>query len=302
VSLAGLIVAQRAQHGIPHAVSCRALGVSQAWFYKWRHGDGSLRRARRAALAALIASLFAKHRGTYGSPRITADLKDLGWRVSVNTVAELMAEQHLVARKKRRRRGTTRADKSARKAPDALNRDFTPPAEPDVRWCGDLTEIPTDEGRFHLAAVLDLHARRCVGFAMDTHHDAKLARAALCMAIAVRGGSVAKVVFHTDQGGEYTGGLFAEACRRAEVTQSMGRTGSALDNAVAESFNSTLEFELLRGAHFATREQARRAVAAWIDEYNTVRRHSTDQMLSPVDYERTQARAAAEAHPGREAA
>ena len=93
------------------------------------------------------------------------------------------------------------------------------------------------------------------------------------------------VVFHTDQGGEYTGEVFAQACRRAGVTQSMGRTGSALDNAAAESFNSTVEFELLRDKHFVTREQARRVVAGWIDEYNTVRRHSTDQMLSPVDYE-----------------
>jgi len=302
VSLAGLIAAQRDTYGIPHAVACRALGVSQAWFYKWRHGDGSLRRKRRAALAALIAYLFGKHHGAYGSPRITADLADLGWRVSKNTVARLMAEQHLVARPKRRRRGLTNADESARKAPDALGRDFTPPPRPDVRWCGDLTEIPTDEGRLHLAAILDLHSRRCVGFAMDAHHDAALARAALCVATAVRGGSVAGVVFHTDQGGEYTGRLLADACRCAGVTQSMGRTGSALDNAVAESFNSTLEFELLRDQHFATREQARRAVAAWIDEYNTVRRHSTDRMLSPVDYERTQAQTHAQARDGRQAA
>jgi putative transposase len=100
---------------------------------------------------------------------------------------------------------------------------------------------------------------------------------------------VAGVVFHTDQGGEYTGELFAAACRGAGVTQSMGRTGSALDNAVAESFNSTLEFELLREHHFTSREQARRAVAAWIDEYNTIRRHSTNGLLSPIDYERVQA-------------
>ena len=147
--------------------------------------------------------------------------------------------------------------------------------------------------------MLDLHSRRCVGFAMDAHHDAELARAALCMAIAVRGGAVDGVIFHTDQGGEYTGALFAQACARAGITQSMGRTGSALDNAVAESFTSTLEFELLRGARFTTREQARHAVAAWIEEYNaawieeynTVRRHSTNQMLSPVDYERAQATA-----------
>jgi len=291
VSLAALVVAQRAEHGIPHAVSCRALGVSQAWFYKWRHGEVSLRRKRRAALAALVGYLFTRHHGTYGSPRITADLRELGWRVSANTVAALMAEQGLVARRKRHRRSTTRADRSARKAPDGLGRDFTPPERPDVRWCGDLTEIPTDEGRFYLAAILDLHSRRCVGFALDAHHDAELARAALCVAITVRGGSVAGVLFHTDQGGEYTGRLFADACARAGVTQSMGRTGSALDNAVAESFNSTVEFELLRRHHLSTREQARRAVAQWIEEYDTVRRHSTDHMLSPVDYERCQAAA-----------
>jgi transposase InsO family protein len=295
VSLASLVAAQRVEHGIPHAVSCRALGVSQAWFYKWRNGDMSLRRKRRAALAALIAYLFGKHRGSYGSPRITADLRDLGWRVSKNTVATLMAQRGLVARPRRKHRSLTRANKLARKAPDVLERNFSPPERPNTRWCGDLTEIPTDEGKFYLASVLDLHSRRCVGFAMDAHHDAELARAALCVAIAIRGGSVAGVVFHTDQGSEYTGQLFAQACQRAGVTQSMGRTGSALDNAVAEAFNSTLEFELLRQHHFATREQARRAVAAWLDEYNTVRRHSTNHMLSPVDYERAQA--GRQAHP-----
>lgn len=285
MSVAGFIAAQRAEHGIPHAVACRALGLSQAWFYKWRHGDHSLRRARRRALVELIAALFARHHGAYGSPRITADLKDLGWHVSENTVAALMAEQHLVARPQRKRRSLTRPDKSARKAPDALRRDFTPPGRPNVRWCGDLTEIPTDEGKFYLASVLDMHSRRCVGYALGAHHDAELATAALRVAVAVRGGSVTGVVFHTDQGGEYTGQVFTAACRRAGVTQSMGRTGSALDNAVAESFNSTVEFELLRYHHFTTREQARRAVAGWIDDYNTVRRHSTDHMLCPVDYE-----------------
>jgi putative transposase len=285
VSLAALIAAQRAEHGIPAAVSCRALGVSQAWFHKWRNGDRSPCRKRRAALVATIAYLFAKSKGTYGSPRITAELRALGWRVSKNTVAMLMVEQGLVARRIRKRRGSTRPDKSARKAPDGLRRDFTAPQCPDVRWCGDLTEIPTDEGKLQLAAVLDLHSRRCVGFAMGIHHDAALARAALCVAIAVRGGAVAGVLFHTDQGSEYTANLFVQACRSAGVTQSMGRTGSALDNAVSEAFNSTLEWELLRRHHFATREQARHAVATWIDEYNNDRRHSTNGMLSPVDYE-----------------
>jgi putative transposase len=224
------------------------------------------------------------------------DLRERGWRVSKNTVATLMAQQQLVARRKRRRRSLTKADRSARKAPDALQRNFTPPQRPNVRWCGDLKEIPTDEGKLYLAAVLDLHSRRCLGFAMGAHHNAELAKAALCMAIAIRGGQVGGVVFHTDQGGEYTGELFTQACRRAGVTQSMGRTGSALDNAVAEAFNSTVEFELLRDHHFATREQARRAVADWIDEYNTVRRHSTNGMLCPVDYERSRTQAYLQAH------
>ena len=167
-----------------------ALGVSQAWFYKWRNGDGSPQRHRRKALAATIAYLFTKHKRTYGSPRITADLRDLGWRVSTNTVAALMAEQGLVAGEHgagaappnrtdpRVRHPTCWAATSARRTPN-------------MAWVGDLTEIPTDEGKLQLAAMLDLHSRRVPGFAMDVHHDAALARAALCMAIAVRGGSVA---------------------------------------------------------------------------------------------------------------
>jgi transposase InsO family protein len=285
VSVAAFIATQRTQFQVPHATACRALGVSQAWLYKWSHGDTSLRRARRRELAALVARLFWSHRGTYGSPRITADLRELGWRVSDNTVARVMAELGLVARCRRRRRGTTEPDGSARKAPDLLRRDFAPPARRDVAWVGDLTEIPNDEGPFYLASVLDLHSRRVVGFALGAHHDAELATAALQVAIAVRGGDVTGVIFHSDQGGEYTGELFAKACLRAGVRQSMGRTGSALDNAAAESFNSSLEFELLADAHFTTRDAARRAVVDWIDEYNTVRRHSTNGMLAPVAYE-----------------
>jgi len=144
VSLAALIATQRREHGIPHAVACRVLGVSQAWFYKWCHGDASLRRKRRAALAALVAYLFAQHHGSYGSPRITADLKDLGWRVSKNTVARLMAEQGLVARRKRRRRSLTKPDRSARKAPDLLGRDFAPPQRPDTRWAAIILSSRND--------------------------------------------------------------------------------------------------------------------------------------------------------------
>ncbi|KUL31463.1 DDE-type integrase/transposase/recombinase [Actinoplanes awajinensis] len=149
-----------------------------------------------------------------------------------------------------------------------------------------VTEIPCEQGRFYLATVLDLHSRRAVGFAMGAHHDGALATAALQVAVAVRGGDVAGVIFHSDQGGEYTGNLFRAACARARVRQSMGRTGSAFDNAVAESFNSTLEFELLaRAGRYATRAQARAEVAGFIDEYNNQRWHSTAGRLPPVVYE-----------------
>jgi putative transposase len=142
------------------------------------------------------------------------------------------------------------------------------------------TEIPTDEGKLYLATVLDLASRRLAGFALGEHHDAPLAKA-LCMAAAVRGGDVDGVIFHTDKGGEYVGDVFATACVAMGVTQSMGRVGSALDNAAAESFNSTLEWELLSRRHFDTKDQARREVARFIDAYNHRRRHSSCDMQPP---------------------
>jgi transposase InsO family protein len=175
-----------------------------------------------------------------------------------------------------------------------VKRDFSAEAV-DQRWCGDLTEIPTDEGKLYLATVLDLASRRLPGFAMSDHHDSALAKAALCMAAAVRGGDVDGVVFHSDKGGEYVGDLFAQACEALGVTQSMGRVGSALDNAAAESFNSTLEHELLSRNHFETIDQARRVVARFIDAYNHRRRHSSCEMLPPVTYEALLAERAAAA-------
>ena len=287
MSLAAVIAAQRDQHGIPHAVSCRALGVSQAWFYKWRPGVLPPRAARRAMLAAEVARLFKAHRGTYGSPRITADLKDAGWAVSENTVAQLMAEQHLAARRKKRRRSLTRPGKGRWRAPDLVRRDFSAP-KVNRKWFGDGTEIRTAEGKLYLASVLDVSSRRILGFALSEHHDAQLAYGALAMAAAVRGGQVTGVILHTDQGSEYTAGFFRAACARLKVTQSMGRPGSALDNAMIESFHSTLEFELRSAEDFAARSQARTRVAAWIDEYNTIRRHSSIGMISPAAFEASQ--------------
>jgi putative transposase len=283
--VAALIAAQRDEHRIPQATSCRALGVSQSWFYKWKGGTLPPRAARRERLKAEVARLFALHQGRYGAPRITADLKDAGWRVSQNTVAALMREQHLAARARRRRRATTRPGKGRWRAPDLVRRDF-PAQKVNRKWFGDGTEIATGEGKLYLASVMDVASRRIVGFALSEHHDAQLAYSALAMAVAVRGGQVPGVIMHTDQGSEYTAGLFRQACQRLGICQSMGRPGSALDNAVIESWHSTLEFELRRVEHFATRAQARARVPAWIDDYNHNRRHSACQMMSPITYER----------------
>jgi putative transposase len=282
--VAAMIAARRAD-GLPVAVACRALGVSRAWFYK--HKDGRLppRALRRGQLKAEVARLFALHEGKYGSPRITADLREAGWRVSENTVAAVMHEQGLAARRKKKRKGTTRPGKGRWRAPDLVRRDF-PATQINKKWYGDGTEIPTGEGKLYLASVLDMASRRILGFALGEHHDAQLAYGALTMALAVRGGQVPGVILHTDQGSEYTAGIIRAACSRLGIRQSMGRPGSALDNAVIESWHSTLEFELRALEHFATRAQARARVAAWIDDYNRHRRHSALAMLSPVSYEK----------------
>ncbi len=283
--MAAFIASQRASHGIPQAVSCRALGVSQSWYYKWRHGDRSPRRQRRERLDAEVARLFAASGGTDGAPRITADLREAGWRVSENTIAASLAGQGLYARPGRRgRRGTTRPGKGRWRAPDLVARDFSAAAV-NQKWFGDHTEIATDEGKLHLASVLDAAARRVLGFALSDHHDADNAYGALAIAVAVRGGQVAGVIMHTDQGSEFTAGLYRAACERLGIAQSMGRPGSALDNSVIESWHSTLEWELRSRRRFATKAGARAAVAAWIDRYNTARRHSSCQMLAPAAYQ-----------------
>lgn len=288
MSVANFIASQRTSHGVPHAKTCRWLGVAESTFYKWLGRSPTPTEQRRAELDAAVLASFEESGGTartYGSPRVWEDLIAGGWRVSKKTVAESMARQGLQGRSpKRKRRSLTRPDKAADPIPDLIGRDFTA-ERVDQRWCGDLTEIPTGEGKLYLATVLDLASRRLAGFAMSAHHDSALAKAALCMAAAVRGGEVDGVIFHTDKGGEYVGGLFAAACETLGVTQSMGRVGSALDNAAAESFNSTLEHELLSRQRFATKNDARRAVARFIDSYNHRRRHSSCEMLPPVAYE-----------------
>jgi putative transposase len=197
-----------------------------------------------------------------------------------------MRELGLQARRKRRRRQTTRQGRGRWRAPDLIHRDFGTDRL-NHKWYGDGTEIPTDEGKLYLDSVLDMGSRRIVGFAIGEHHDADLAQAALQMAVAVRGGkdALTEVLMHTDQGSEYTARNFQAACGRVAIKQSMGRAGSALDNAVIESWHSTVEFELRQLEHFTTKAQARRRVATWIEEYNHDRRHSSLAMRSPIVYE-----------------
>jgi putative transposase len=282
--VAALIAAQRDQHRVPHAAACRALGVSRSWSCKWKDRTLTPQAGRRQALAAEVRRLFKAHRGTYGSPRITADLRAAGWTVSKNTVAAVMAEQGLAARRKKRRRAATRPGKGRWRAPDLVKRDF-PAQKINTKWYGDGTEIPTGQGKLYLASVMDMASRRVLGFALGEHHDAQLAYSALVMAVAVRGGQVPGVIMHTDQGSEYTAGLVRQACQRLGIAQSMGRPGSAPATAGSGSWHSTLEFELRSVEHFTTRTAARARVPAWIEDYNTSRRHSALGMMTPAGYE-----------------
>ncbi|SEH01559.1 Transposase InsO and inactivated derivatives [Nonomuraea solani] len=292
MNLAAFIAAQRADHAIPYATSCRAVGRSVAWLYKWlaRARDGpSARQRRRLRLTEAVISMFWQRKGADGSPRIAERLRREGWRVSDNTVAKIMRERGLAARPGRKRKNTTRQDGGRWHAADRLGRDFSASAA-NQRWVGDGTEIPTEEGKLQLAAVSDLFSRRIVGYALSEHHDAALALGALQMAVAVRGGTVAGVVMHTDRGSEYTAHLFRAACDRLGIDQSMGRTGSALDNAPAEALFSSLEFELLRLAGpFGTHAQARAAVAAWVDDFNHERLHTANGLRPPVEFEQLDA-------------
>jgi putative transposase len=290
--VAAFIASQREGHGVPYAVACRVLGVSQSWFWKWKPGAPPPPSARRREhLDAGVAARFAARKGKDGEPRIRAALREDGWRVSKKTVAASLARQGLLARPGRRgRRGTTRKGKARWRAEDLVRRKFAA-AGVNQRWYGDGTEIVTGEGKLYLDSVLDMGSRRILGHALGEHHDAGLSVAALLMAAAVRGGNVAGTVFHTDQGGEYTAEDFRAACARPGIVQSMGRPGSALDNAVIESWHSTLERELRSRETFATRSEARAAVAAWIEDYNHVRRHSALGMKSPVAWEQAAVRA-----------
>jgi putative transposase len=316
VSVARFIADQRTLHRVPHTLTCALLEVSLSWFYKWAGraaGPGSVnglhttRDRRRDTIDRAVAVAFKKARGLHGSPRLVHDLRDAGWTVSEKTVADSMRRQGLVARRIRRRNGLTKQDKTAPKFPDLLKRGFTA-NRPNARWVGDMTEVPTAAGKLYLATVIDLYSRRLLGAATGLHPDAELACAAIKMAVAARGGVDAvngpnwredesqRVIFHTDRGSTYTANAFTRLCRQLGVRQSMGRVGSCFDNAAAEAFFSSLEWEVLSRNEFANARQAQAIVLDWCyGFYNHHRRHSSAGMMSPINYENTAA-------PDREAA
>lgn len=293
MSVARFIADQRTNYRVPHTLTCALLGISLSWFYKWITRTTTPTEQRRGELDSAVAAAFTKARGLHGSPRLHADLREAGWQVSEKTVADSMRRQGLVARRIKRRSGLTRQDKTAPKFPDLLKRNFTAD-RPNAKWVGDMTEIPTGPGdrgpKLYLATVIDLYSRRLLGAATGLHPDAELACEAIKMAVATRGGAehLAGVIFHTDRGSTYTADKFTALCRRLGIRQSMGRVGSCFDNAAAEAFFSSLEWEVLSRHEFAGTAQARAVVIDWCyGFYNHQRRHSAAEMKSPINYETT---------------
>jgi putative transposase len=229
---------------------------------------------------------------TDGAPRVHEDLVEAGWVVSINTVADSMRRQGLVGRKKKHRRGLTRPDKAAVPFADLLGRDFTA-TRVNQKWVGDITEIPTTCGvKLYLATVIDLFARRLLGAATGTSPNAELCKDAIKIAVTARGGkeNIRGVIFHSDRGSTYTDSGFSKLCTDTGITQSMGRVGSCFDNAAAESFFSTFEWEVLSRHEFTTPQEAKPVVGQWCyDFYNTRRRHSSAGMLTPAAYEQAHA-------------
>ena len=277
--------------GFPVAAACKAAGVTRSTYYAWATRaarEPSTYQREEVRLVAEIRAVHAGSRGTYGAPRIHAELRRRGWQVNRKRVERLMRAHGIVGHRPHRRRSLTKADTAAAPAPDLLGRLFDPD-QVDIAWCGDVTWIPTDEGWLYLASVIDLASRHLVGYSMGTHHDAALVVGALDAAAATRGRQrMDGTIFHTDRGSEYSSGACVAACARLGLRRSMSRTGSCLDNAVAESWFATLKVELVDRAHYRTRAEARVAIFAWIAWYNRVRLHSTNGYRSPVEWEQQQ--------------
>jgi putative transposase len=277
------VTAHQAVH--PIATMCRVLGVSPSGYYAWRERPLSVRARTDVKLSAEIHAIHRESRGTYGVPRIHAELAARGIHVGRKRVARLMRGAGLQGVSRRKALRTTVRDDMARPAPDLVERHFTA-AGPDQLWVADITYVPTWAGFLYLAVVVDAWSRRVIGWAMETHLRTELVVAALNMAVAQR--RPTDVIHHSDQGCQYTSIAFGKRCAEAGVRPSMGSVGDAYDNALCESFFATLECELLDRHRFRTQIEARLAVFDFIEGwYNPRRRHSALDYRSPMLFERT---------------
>jgi transposase InsO family protein len=270
---------------------CHALGVSTSGYYAGRQRGPSQRALANEALLVHLRAIRVEMRETYGSPRLHAELVARGQPCSVNRVARLMRLNHLAARHKRPYHPkTTCPDPTRPVMPNRLAQDFTADA-PNQKWLGDITYIPTGQGWLYLAAVLDLHSRRIVGWALDTTMTTDLVRAALEMALGRRQ-PAAGLVHHTDRGSQYTSTDYQALLKKHGLLVSLSGTGHCYDNAPMESFFGTLKAELIYRTTYTTRAAARQDIVSYIEGfYNATRRHSALGYRSPLDFERAMAMA-----------
>ena len=269
----------------PIVMLCRLLGVSDSGYHAWRRRPASARRRSDSALGAWIAHIHRSSRGTYGAPRIHAELRADGTRVGKKRVARLMRELGLEGTYRRRYRRITIADEQAQAAPDLVRRDFRA-TRLDQLWVADITYVRTWQGWLYLAVVVDTCSRRVVGWSMRNDLRAELVVDALEMAV-WRRQPTAGLVHHSDRGSQYTSWAIGRTLRDSGILQSMGSRGDAYDNAQAESFMSTLKTELIDRRSWPTRDHARRAIFDYIEGwYNPRRRHSALGYHSPAEYEK----------------
>lgn len=265
---------------------CQVLDVNRSSYYKWLAGaEGRAARQREdRLLAEAIREVHAESGGAYGSPRITAELREKGRRVNEKRVARIMRTLSITGIRLRRRVRTTVPDPTASHVPDLFQRDFTA-TEPGRKYMGDITYLPLEGGEFlYLATVLDCFSRKAVGWSIADHMRTDLVADALHIAASVRGG-LDGAVFHSDHGARYGSRAFADLCEQLGVTRSMGAVGTSADNAACESFHASLKRETLQGARdYGDTDTCRKRVFAWLARYNTRRRHSANGHLSPDEY------------------
>jgi putative transposase len=266
----------------------RVLEIPTSTFYGWvaRRRRPSPRDIEEVWLGEQIQRIHTESGGTYGSPKIHAQLRREGIRVSRKRVERLMREAGLQgAFMRKRRRSSTRRDPAAAPAPDLVNRDFTAPA-PNRLWVADISRIPTGEGPLWLASVRDAFSRRVVGWKASDRADTELVLGALEYALWSRGVQRDRLVFHSDHGAQYTAIRFTQRLVDAGARPSMGSVGDSFDNALAENFFSSLKVERIYRTSYRTREEAELDLVRWIDAWYNPRRIQRELgWLSPDEYE-----------------